>query len=67
MALDARAGGTAHARVHLDDDDAAGVGVHGELDVAAARVDAHAADDGDADVTQLLVFAIGQGEAGGPR
>ena len=42
-----------------------GVRVHGELDVAAARVDAHAADDGDADVTQLLVFAIGQGEAGG--
>ena len=39
--------------------------MHGELDVAAARVDAHAADDGDADVTQLLVFAIGQGEAGG--
>ena len=37
----------------------------GELDVAAAGVHAHAADDGDADVTQLLVFAIGQGEARG--
>ena len=63
--LGCQGGGTAHARVHFDDDDAAGAGVHGELDVAAARVDAHAADDGDADVTQLLVFAIGQGEAGG--
>ena len=62
--LGCQGGGTAHARVHLDDDDAAGVGVHGELDVTAARVDAHAADDGDADVTQLLVFAIGQGEDG---
>ena len=37
----------------------------GELDVAAAGVDAHAADDGDADVAQLLVFAVGQGEARG--
>ena len=39
--------------------------MNGELDVAAAGVHAHAADDGDADVTQLLVFAVGQGEAGG--
>ncbi len=63
VALDARRG-TGHARVHLDDDDTAGVRVDGELDVAAAGVDAHATDDGDADVTQLLVFAVGQGEDG---
>ena len=39
--------------------------MNSELDVAAAGVHAHATDDGDADVTQLLVFAVGQGEAGG--
>ena len=60
--LGSQRGGTGHARVHLDDDDTAGVRVDGELDVAAAGVDAHATDDGDADVTQLLVFAVGQGE-----
>ncbi len=63
--LGGQCGGTGDARVHLDDDDAAGVRMNGELDVAAAGVHAHATDDGDADVTQLLVFAVGQGEAGG--
>ncbi len=33
-----------------------------ELDVATAGVDAHTADDRDADVAQLLVFAVGQCE-----
>ena len=56
-----REGGRArHARVHLDDDDPAGGGIDGELDVAAAGVDAHGADDVDADVAQLLVLAIGE-------
>ena len=37
-------------------------GVDGELDVAAAGVDADGADDVDADVAQLLVLAVGEGE-----
>ncbi len=65
VALDASAGGTGDAGVHLDDDDAARLGVNRELDVTAAGVHANGADDGDTDVAQLLVFAIGQGEAGG--
>ena len=36
------------------------VGVHRELDVAAAGVDADLADHGDADVAQALVLAVGQ-------
>lgn len=65
VALEASAEERETRRVHLDDDDAAGVRMNSELDVAAAGVHAHATDDGDADVTQLLVFAVGQGEAGG--
>ncbi len=56
-----------HARVHLDDDDAAGRGVDGELDVAAAGVDAHGADDVDADVAELLVLAVGERQRRGDR
>ena len=48
--------------VHFDDDDASGVRVDGELDVATASIDAHAANDGDADITKLLIFAISQSE-----
>ena len=51
-----------HARVHLDDDDAAVGGVHRELDVAAARVDTDRADDVDADVAQALILAVRQGQ-----
>ena len=36
--------------------------MNSELDVAAAGVHAHATDDGDADVTKLLILAIGQSE-----
>ena len=54
--------GAGHPRVHLDDDDPAVVGVDGELDVAAAGVDPDLADDGDADVAQPLVLAVGEGE-----
>jgi len=49
-------------RVHLDDDDPAVVRVDCELDVAAPGVDADLANDGDADVAQPLVFAVGEGE-----
>ncbi len=52
--------GAGHPRVHLDDDDPAVVGVDGELDVAAAGVDADLADHGDADVAQDLVLAVGE-------
>ena len=55
-------GRTRDARVHLDDDDAAGLGMDGELDVAAAGVHAHATDDCDADVAHALVFTVRQGE-----
>ena len=60
--LGCQGGGTGDTRVHFDDDDASGVRIDGELDVAATGIDTHAADDGDADVTQLLVFAVSQGE-----
>ena len=59
--LRGQGGGTRHARVHLDDDDAARLGVDRELDVTAARVHAHGADDGDADVAQALHLAVGEG------
>src|SRR5690606_34058208 len=48
------------AGVHLDDDDLAVVGVHRELDVRAARVDADLADDRDRRVAQALVLLVGE-------
>ena len=60
--LGRQSGGTGHTRVHFDDDDASSVRVDGELDVAAASIDAHATNDGDADITKLLILAIGQSE-----
>ena len=49
-----------HARIHLDDDHAAIVGIDGELDVGAAGVDADLAQHCDAGVAHDLVFLIGQ-------
>ncbi len=46
------------ARVHLDDDPPAGLRVHGELDVRAARVDADLPDDGLGLVAHGLVLAV---------
>ena len=46
--MDARRRRARHARVHLDDDHVAVVGVDGELDVRSARLDADRADDRDA-------------------
>ena len=60
--LGCQSGGTGHTRVHFDDNDASSVRVNGELDVAAASIDAHATNDGDADITKLLILAIGQSE-----
>ena len=52
-----RAGDT---RVHLDDDQAAVLRVHRELDVAAAGVDAHLTQNVDGKVAHRLVLAVGQ-------
>ena len=59
--------GTAHARVHLDDDHAPVVGVDGKLDVAAARRHADFADDGEGLVAQPLVFHVAEGLRRGHR
>ena len=49
------------ARIHLDDDHAAGLGMNGELDVGAAGIDADFAQAADGTVAHHLVFLIGQG------
>ena len=51
-------GGTGHARVHLDDDDAAVFRVNRELDITAASIDADLADDGNTQVTHLLELTV---------
>ena len=48
------------ARVHLDDDQLAGVAVQRELDVRAARLDADRPDDRRRRVAQGLVLAVAQ-------
>lgn len=57
--------GTAHARVHLDHDHAPVVGVHRELDIAAARRHADFTDDGEGLVAQPLVFHVAERLRGG--
>ena len=49
-----------HARVHLDDDEAAVVGIDGELHVRAARLHADLAQHRDRGVAHDLVFFVGQ-------
>ena len=56
-----------HARIHLDDDDAAVLRVDRELDVQSAGLDADAADDPSREVAHALILAIGQRERGGDR
>ncbi|MNU56136.1 hypothetical protein D3C71_452240 [compost metagenome] len=51
---------TRHARVHLDDDHAAVLGIDGELHVRAARIHADLAQYRDRCVTHDLVFLVGQ-------
>ena len=51
-------------RVHLDHQQLAIGGIHRELDVAAARLDADLADDGDRRIAHCLVLAISQRERG---
>ena len=50
-----------HAGVHLDDDEAAVLGVDGELHVGAAALDADLLEDGQRCVAHLLVLDIGEG------
>ena len=52
--------GAGYARVHLDDDDAAIIRVQGELDIAAAGINTHLADDVDAQIAHLLELAVRQ-------
>ena len=51
-------GAAADARIHLDDDHAARVGMHGELDVGPAGLHADLANAGEGEVAHDLVFAI---------
>src|SRR5690606_38375142 len=57
-------GGAGDPGVHLDDDDPPVLGVHRELDVAAAGVDTDLADDRYADVPQGLVLTVGERHRG---
>ena len=58
--LGGECGGAGDARIHLDDDHAARLGIDGELDVGAARVDADLAQNGDRGVAHALVLAVGE-------
>ena len=59
--LGGQRGRTAHARVHLDDDQAAGLGVHGKLHVGAAGLDADLLQDGERGDTHALILQVGEG------
>ena len=56
--------GTRHARVHLNDDDAAGLRVNRELDVTTTGVHANLTNHVNCDVAQLLELTVGQGQCG---
>ena len=58
--LGGQRGRTAHARVHLDDDQATGLGVHGKLHVGAAGLDANLLQDGERRDTHALIFQVGE-------
>ena len=58
--LGGKRGRTAHTRVHLDDDQAAGVGVHGKLHVGAAGLDANLLQNGERGHTHALVLKVGE-------
>ena len=58
--LGGQRGRTAHARVHLDDDQAAGVGVHGKLHVGAAGLDADLLQNGERGHAHALILKVGE-------
>ena len=49
-----------HARIHLDDEQAAIFRIHGELHVGAARVHADLAQNRDGGIAHALVFLVGE-------
>ena len=53
-------GRTAHARVHLDDDQATGVGVHGKLHVGATGLDADLLQNGERGHAHALILKVGE-------
>ncbi len=59
--------GARHARIHLDDQHPAILGVDGELHVRAARVHADLAQHRDRGIAQALILAVGQGLCGRDR
>ena len=59
--LGGQRGRTAHARVHLDDDQAAGLGVHGKLHVGAAGLDADLLQNGERGHAHALILKVGEG------
>ena len=58
--LGGKRGRTAHARVHLDDDQATGVGVHGKLHVGAAGLDADLLQNGERGHAHALILKVGK-------
>ena len=62
--LGRQCGAAGDAGVHLDDDDAAGLGLQGELDVGAAGFHTHSADDGERGIAHALVLGIREREDG---
>ena len=58
--LGGQRGRTAHARIHLDDDQATGVGVHGKLHVGATGLDADLLQNGERGHAHALILKIGE-------
>ena len=58
--LGSEGGRAAHARVHLDDDQAAGVGVHGKLHVGATGLDADLLKNGERGHAHALILKVGE-------
>ena len=52
---------TAHARVHLDDNQATGVGIHGKLHVGATGLDADLLQNGERGHAHALILQVGEG------
>ena len=59
--LGGQCGRAAHARVHLDDDQAAGLGVHGKLHVGSAGLDADLLQNGERGHAHALILKVGEG------
>ena len=59
--LGGQCGRTAHARVHLDDDQATGLRVHGKLHVGATGLDADLLQNGERRDTHALILKVGEG------